>query len=623
MSTPFYTIRYTDPTKATFVVTPSTTDGPLNPNTAALGPAAVSAHTTLEILGRGWFDYGQPVAQSLVYMLENFANDIAPTYPIEGQLWYNNTTGQISVYNGSVWSQLQLTITGNLDANGFRLVNLADPIAATDGLNLQYADTRYLQLSGGVLTGNLVVVNLTTSGTSAFTGDASFAGNVVLSGAGSELTLPNAPVATTDATNKAYVDTAIAVGVAAGISTIGASYVAKAGDTMTGVLSITTGGGLDVEGPATFGTLGGVTFTGAANLNGLTTINNSVNVHSTVTFSTLSSLKFGGGLLIDMGGNLVTNVAAPSLSTDAANKAYVDAAVGGGSGGGSPITGADFDSATGTLSIHQAALPDVIVNGEMAPFIHTQPDSTVTVNVDPTYFDSFLRQQNSGNAAYPTVPHDQAYADLDRAVFQLTRTRGRQVQIATGGPQLIAMEDTYVVGSNRLEVYLDGIKQVAALFARGRVKMVGNVDVSTDSGLTTSTSYAFNLTVNGTSYPNVSITTPATGPVSLYAVVNLLAASLLAASIPAIVQFARENIVFYSITCGAGSSVAVSAPTAGTDLFATMANVLGITNETITADYSYKESGSLLDVVNQSSSFTFNAPGPVAGQIIEVITAQA
>ena len=48
--------------------------------------------TNLYLVGRALTDYGTYENENYVYLLENFANNTAPTQPITGLLWYNSDT---------------------------------------------------------------------------------------------------------------------------------------------------------------------------------------------------------------------------------------------------------------------------------------------------------------------------------------------------------------------------------------------------------------------------------------------------------------------------------------------------------------------------------------------------
>jgi len=63
--------------------------------------AATDITTNLTFVGRNYSGYGEIVNENLLKLLENFSNTTAPSKPIQGQLWFNNTTQQLNVsYNG-------------------------------------------------------------------------------------------------------------------------------------------------------------------------------------------------------------------------------------------------------------------------------------------------------------------------------------------------------------------------------------------------------------------------------------------------------------------------------------------------------------------------------------------
>jgi hypothetical protein len=57
------------------------------------------AHTSISLIGKNSVNFGQAQNNDLVHMLENFSSGAAPANPLIGQLWYNNVTNSLSVYN--------------------------------------------------------------------------------------------------------------------------------------------------------------------------------------------------------------------------------------------------------------------------------------------------------------------------------------------------------------------------------------------------------------------------------------------------------------------------------------------------------------------------------------------
>jgi hypothetical protein len=166
-----YAIKFTDRSKSAFIVKPYTANGPKDPAAPTpLFSGAVSANTSLIVLGKGAFDYGEPIQTNMVHLLENFSNITRPSYPIEGQLWYKNATGGdprfpadpgnvgLYLFNNTVWTQVATTgapLTANLDAGGNKFTNLGTATLPTDALNMATGDARYVNVAGDAMTGVL------------------------------------------------------------------------------------------------------------------------------------------------------------------------------------------------------------------------------------------------------------------------------------------------------------------------------------------------------------------------------------------------------------------------------------------------------------------------------------
>lgn len=63
--------------------------------------------TNLALIGQAVTNYGTYQNENYLYLLENFANNTAPTTPILGQLWYDSATDQLKSYNSAnTWTAL-------------------------------------------------------------------------------------------------------------------------------------------------------------------------------------------------------------------------------------------------------------------------------------------------------------------------------------------------------------------------------------------------------------------------------------------------------------------------------------------------------------------------------------
>ncbi len=76
--------------------------------TITINEGQLNTETSLELVGKDYFGYGQSVAQSFINLLQNQASDTAPTDPIEGQLWYDTTNTVLYIWD----------TTGSTDAVG-------------------------------------------------------------------------------------------------------------------------------------------------------------------------------------------------------------------------------------------------------------------------------------------------------------------------------------------------------------------------------------------------------------------------------------------------------------------------------------------------------------------------
>jgi|TARA_B110000259_G_scaffold126693_1_gene143316 microcystin-dependent protein len=83
-----YTIQYTDSAEKDPIVVEDQT---------------INTDTSIKLPGRNSTGYGAAIAEDLLHLLENFASPTTPDRPVEGQLWYNNSTDQLLIYDGTVW----------------------------------------------------------------------------------------------------------------------------------------------------------------------------------------------------------------------------------------------------------------------------------------------------------------------------------------------------------------------------------------------------------------------------------------------------------------------------------------------------------------------------------------
>ena len=79
-----YTINKTDGSVVTTI-----TDG------------TVDNTTSVQLFGKSFSGFGEGLNENLVKLLENSASTSAPSAPLKGELWFDTTTNQLKVYNGT------------------------------------------------------------------------------------------------------------------------------------------------------------------------------------------------------------------------------------------------------------------------------------------------------------------------------------------------------------------------------------------------------------------------------------------------------------------------------------------------------------------------------------------
>ena len=70
---------------------------------ASITDGTINQDTSLDLVGHGYYAYGQVINTDLVNIMENFSNVTSPRNPISGQLWHDRIAKQLKVFDGSVF----------------------------------------------------------------------------------------------------------------------------------------------------------------------------------------------------------------------------------------------------------------------------------------------------------------------------------------------------------------------------------------------------------------------------------------------------------------------------------------------------------------------------------------
>jgi hypothetical protein len=149
--------------------------------------------TSISLVGKGTSNYGEYIAENSVKMLENFANDTEPAHPIVGQLWFNNSTNSLTVYNGAefIIPVPQTFYSTTVDTTGTGTITVSN----NSGITIGSAATAQLAVESGF-------VVLKTNSANAFT----------INPADGRVVLTAAPTAPLGIATKQYVDSVSAIG---------------------------------------------------------------------------------------------------------------------------------------------------------------------------------------------------------------------------------------------------------------------------------------------------------------------------------------------------------------------------------------------------------------------------
>lgn len=643
-----YIAHFTDPQTAPFAVNPFTVNGvrfPLLPKSTSsnLEFNATDARSSIPFYGKGVSNYGERIQENILQILENFAGSTAPEQPTIGQLWYDcRAFIHTSASPTAAWYRWNDATQTWTDISG--LIQVVNPAstAVANTPTFQYTFFGGELYEGVSIVGHpldkkwikrtftedttLGVPNPTIHKPQKFLRVYNGADWLSVNDAWASSIEPSkkAPGTlwfdTADSALKVYNGTswnAVPVGdflPRDGSLPMLASFNAggfRVANVGTPTLSTDAATKLYVDSLSldslTDVVISGATTSNVLRYNGSQWVNASVQQSDVVGLvtalsainATLSTkLDLAGGTMtgnIAMSSNRITGLGAPAANTDAATKVYVDArgvttATLVGSilslGGGPRVVPATVD--LGSLPLNATSLPYSAQNGAV---------------------------ELLGNLPTPPTTAVSAIRNLDKIVRRRTTPRR---SVFTGTSAVTYTVPQYEIGSDKLFVYVDGVKFIASTRGRQSVNftvpaLVQQLDESILTGLNPASTYGCQITVNGTPFV---ITIAGTLLQNFLDVAEQINAAIGASGEAFLLD--REILVI-SNNQGSGSSVSIvdGAPGA-TNLFSSLPYSASIGLAVAGVTHGYAEATGNVGAVGSTITFT-GAAGVVDGNTIEAI----
>lgn len=525
-----YNMHFSDPSKQPFVIVPLTTDGPAEPLSSFPGQPpiplhakAVNANTSLVLLGKGDFEYGEYFQESIVHILENFAGPTEPLYPIEGQLWYDSAIKSLKVNSPfNCISTSFDTVGPNIT---LRTSNLAAATNFVPGQTVRLtsnvpANAQTIEISAISIVGSEVLIETTTAISGALlsefpltihstvtnwvpiiigsgqtfdldmsgyriinlgdpidpedavnlqyavdnflsTSGGTVDGQVRLVSVTGSVETPRVPVLPEEAVNKLYVDQRI--------STIQGSFLQTTGGTMTGNLVID----------------------GAK-----------------IIINPTSTFEMGAGATFNAGANVLSNLAEPVSPQDAATKLYVDQRIVNSKDG---VVYAGNITSDGNLVLNRTeGQSDVIIPG-VSPLNHKHLATDIEYDFPYPYANSnFLAKMASADNEYDLQISLQKIVDyIGIALQNLNNPIYRGFFSTAGGDREFELPIILPTYSHRVQIFKNGLKLIEDERSVASVFRLSNTEVIEANTATPLVNGTYDFNIQGTTtgpVNNISIT---------------------------------------------------------------------------------------------------------------------
>lgn len=71
-----------------------------------------STTTSISLIGRNAINFGLPLNENFIALLEHFANTNPPPKPVKGQIWFDTLSVAVKIYDGTRWLQINPPFDG-------------------------------------------------------------------------------------------------------------------------------------------------------------------------------------------------------------------------------------------------------------------------------------------------------------------------------------------------------------------------------------------------------------------------------------------------------------------------------------------------------------------------------
>ena len=73
---------------------------------ATIADGTINTDSSMVLIGKNYAGYGDFLDENFIHLLENGSNTTAPSAPLTGQLWWDNTNSLLKVYNGTIFKTI-------------------------------------------------------------------------------------------------------------------------------------------------------------------------------------------------------------------------------------------------------------------------------------------------------------------------------------------------------------------------------------------------------------------------------------------------------------------------------------------------------------------------------------